>query len=55
LLEITGTSLFYQTTAVTAGKTYKFNVVARNTVGSSLESVEISILAAKVPDKPTNL
>ena len=33
LLEVTGTSLFYQTTSVTAGKTYRFKVVARNTVG----------------------
>jgi hypothetical protein len=30
-------------------------VTARNTVGSSLYSEEISILAAKVPDAPINL
>lgn len=37
------------------GTTYAFKVQARNTVGFSLDSETISILAAKVPDIPINL
>jgi hypothetical protein len=56
LLEEGVTTTFYQTTiSITAGETYSFKVTARNTVGSSLESVPVSILAAKPPDSPTNL
>lgn len=48
--------LHYQTSiSLTPGLFYKFKVTARNTVGSSLYSEEISILAAKVPDAPINL
>lgn len=35
-----------------AGETYSFKVTARNSVGSSVESDVISILAAKPPDAP---
>jgi hypothetical protein len=34
---------------------YKFKVQARNAVGYSLDSAEITIRAAKVPDVPTNV
>jgi hypothetical protein len=41
--------------ALTPGTTYKFKVTSRNSVGYSLESEEIEILAAKVPDAPIDL
>lgn len=48
--------LNYQTSiSLTPGLFYKFKVTARNPVGFSLESDEISILAAKIPDAPVNL
>jgi hypothetical protein len=37
---------------ITAGATYKFKVEARNSVGYSLQSQELSVLAAQPPDKP---
>lgn len=40
---------------LTPGETYTFKVTARNTVGDSLYSQELSILAAKLPDAPINL
>lgn len=47
---------FYTTVApLTPGKIYKFKVTARNTVGSSDQSIAIAILAAKVPDAPLSL
>ena len=50
------TDLFYQTTvALTAGTTYVFKVRAVNTVGSSVDSVTLSVLAAKHPDAPISL
>jgi len=50
------TDLFYQTTvALTAGITYLFKVRAVNTVGSSVDSVTLSVLAAKHPDAPVSL
>lgn len=42
-------------TDLTAGTTYKFKVQARNSFGYSDLSVEVSILAAQVPDAPVNL
>lgn len=39
---------------ITAGRTYKFKIEARNTVGYSLESEELSILAAVIPGKPSS-
>jgi hypothetical protein len=43
------------TVTLTAGRTYAFKVKARNTVGLSLYSEPISILAAHEPDAPLNL
>ena len=41
----------YQTTiTLTPGATYRFRVQARNSVGFSLPSSEVAILAARVPD-----
>jgi hypothetical protein len=47
----------HYTTTVTLnpGVLYTFKVTARNTVGDSLFSQEIVILAAKEPDAPVNL
>ena len=39
--------------ALTSGQTYKFMIQARNSVGLSDTSVELSILAAQVPDQPS--
>jgi hypothetical protein len=47
---IVGTS--YLSLPVTPGTTYKFKVQARNSVGLSKYSAEISILAAQVPNQP---
>jgi titin len=41
--------------ALTPGETYSFTVTARNTVGNSLHSDPVAILAAKLPDAPLNL
>lgn len=41
--------------SLTAGRTYAFKVKARNSVGLSLYSEAISILAAHEPDAPLNL
>jgi hypothetical protein len=47
---------YYQTEIVlNPGLVYKFKVTARNSVGSSLYSEEIEILAAKEPNAPLNL
>jgi hypothetical protein len=48
------TTQSYQTEVLlTPGANYKFRVEARNSVGFSLPSVEVTILCAQVPDKPT--
>jgi len=39
---------------LTAGETYSFKVTARNTVGDSVMSDPISVLAAKLPDAPVS-
>jgi len=50
------TDLFYRTTVtLTAGKTYVFKVRAVNSVGSSVDSATLSVLAAKHPDAPVSL
>jgi hypothetical protein len=49
------TTQYYLAQSLTPGTTYKFKVTARNSVGSSLESEEVVILAAKIPDAPLNL
>ena len=46
---------FTTTNPLVEGTTYKFKVEARNVVGYSATSTEIAILAAKLPDAPTNL
>ena len=44
---------YYTTTAdIMSGRTYKFKVEARNSVGFSAESAVLSVLAAQVPDQP---
>jgi hypothetical protein len=56
LLESTVTTAYYTTSvALTNDVNYSFKVTARNTVGSSLQSVSITILAARVSDAPVNL
>ena len=40
---------------LTPGTTYAFKVTARNSVGHSLNSETISVLAAKLPDAPVDL
>jgi hypothetical protein len=44
------TKYYLTSVTLTAGVTYSFKITSRNLVGSSLESSEISILAAKKPD-----
>jgi len=47
------TSTTYQTIVpLIKGRTYKFYIEARNTVGYSLASVVFEVLAAQVPDTP---
>lgn len=40
---------------VIAGVTYKFKIKARNIVGISVESSELAILAATIPNTPSNI
>ena len=49
------TQYYLTTVSLTPGTTYKFKVTARNSVGSSLDSEVVEILAAKIPDVPVNL
>jgi hypothetical protein len=50
------TTEYYQTSiSLIAGSIYKFKVTATNSVGISLESSELPILVAKLPDAPLNL
>lgn len=39
----------------TSGKVYKFKVEARNVIGYSIPSAEISIKAAIIPSAPLNI
>ena len=41
--------------ALNPGSIYQFKVIANNSVGPSLDSNIVSILAGKVPDAPINL
>lgn len=43
---------FATTNVLISGRTYKFYIEARNTVGYSLPSVTFSVLAAQKPDTP---
>lgn len=55
-LESGVTTQYYQTSVtLTPGTTYVFKVQARNSVGSSSDSTELSVLAAKLPDAPLSL
>ena len=42
-------------TSLTPGVRYKFNVQARNIIGFSSLSSELNVLAAQIPDPPTDL
>jgi hypothetical protein len=42
----------YTVTGLTAGTTYKFKVLARNSYGVSIYSNEVIELAAQIPNKP---
>lgn len=44
-----------QDSGITPGTYYEFKIVAVNYVGDSLPSVKIRVIAAHVPDPPTNL
>ena len=56
LLEEGVTATQYTTSVeLLAGVYYQFKVTARNTVGSSVDSPKISVIAAKIPDAPINL
>ena len=52
VLESTVPSTSYTATNLTPGNTYIFKVQARNSVGLSAYSNEVSILAAQVPNQP---
>lgn len=55
ILETGVTDNFYQTTvALTPGAHYLLSVEARNSVGYSLGSDNLSVHAAQIPDKPAN-
>lgn len=45
----------YLANGLSAGTTYVFKVTARNSVGSSSDSANLSVLAADEPDAPTLL
>jgi hypothetical protein len=49
------TALTYTKTGVTSGVTYQFKVAARNSIGLSVYSGSISIIAAVVPSVPNSL
>lgn len=56
LLESGVTVLYYQTTiTLDWGKFYTFRIKARNEVGLSLDSDDLVILAARIPDKIVSL
>jgi len=56
LLASTVTDTYYATSVtLTPGVTYSFKVTARNSVGSSVQSDSLAVLAAKIPDAPINL
>lgn len=56
LLQDSLTDLFYETIiSLIPGKVYTFVVKIRNEVGLSLDSVELPILAARIPDQLASL
>jgi hypothetical protein len=46
------TDLFYTLTSIVTGTNYKFKVQARSEYGYSLETEELTVLAAEGPEKP---
>lgn len=50
-------ALKYYTTSVTLvpGAIYKFTINARNSIGFSLGSSKLEIMAARIPDAPINV
>ena len=48
------TALTYTKTGLSAGTTYKFKVLARNSIGTGLSSSEFTIVAATIPSTPAS-
>ena len=46
---------YYENTSVTAGVLYSFRITAVNSMGESLDSNQIQIIAANLPSKPSVL
>lgn len=46
---------FTTTNVLVAGENYSFKVTSRNSVGNSLQSESLTVLAAKEPDAPVSL
>lgn len=57
LAEVNDASIltFTKSNNIFAGETYEFKVIAVNSIGESIASTILSILAAQVPDAPTDL
>lgn len=55
VVTVDANTLSYEATALTSGTTYEFRVYARNQFGDSLPSSELQLLAAYIPDVPTNV
>ena len=55
LVTVDANTLSYVATSLTSGTTYEFRMFARNQFGDSLPSSELQLLAAYIPDVPTNV
>lgn len=49
------TNEYTTSVALQIGSIYKFKVRSRNSVGYSLDSTEVEIIAASIPDVPTGV